>query len=160
MVLHRAMNIPHRSMMMFPCLAFGGFSAAFGILWFVAAQFQSSGDILPVFAQMFPSISCTTYFHHFYNKSNLGNEELITHGGEVMIAGSWWLETLHVFRKQRADRKQSQVLKPQSLSTVPIYSERFSLLKAPQLLKTAPPTGDHVFKHMNLWGTFYIQSKS
>lgn len=28
--------------------------------------------------------------------------------------------------------------------------------KAPQLLKTAPPTGDQVLKHMSLWGRFPI----
>lgn len=37
------------------------------------------------------------------------------------------------------------------------WPSRLHLLKVPQLPKTAPPAGDKVFKHMQLWDIFHFQ---
>lgn len=35
---------------------------------------------------------------------------------------------------------------------------RLPVLKSPELLKTAPPAGDQVFRHSSLWETLHIQT--
>lgn len=150
-------------------------------------DFLVSGSLVPifrwhsscVFAQISPSIRCIHYFHHCYDNSKLRKEGPILlcvfkRDRVNMVAshdkgtdGDW---------THRADRKQSQeqvvawsqeaesrqevgwVLKPPSLTTAPIHWGRFYLLKTPQLLQTAPPSGCQVFKHLSLRETFHIQS--
>lgn len=58
-------------------------------------------------------------------------------------------------RKQRAHWKWGKVINPKSvIPTMQFLQQGATSQRFFNFLQTAPPTGDPVFKHMSLWGTF------
>lgn len=55
-------------------------------------------------------------------------------------------------------RKWAQVIKPQGLLPSDSLPPTRLHLRGPQLFQTVPPSGDQVFKHMNLEETLHAQT--
>lgn len=62
-------------------------------------------------------------------------------------------------RKQRDKiRKVKEAITLNAHRSNALPPARLQLLKVPQPLRTAPPSGDQVNTHMSLRGTFYVQT--